>query len=849
MPLFLLKCVGKAALNVFGGGLAGDIVFEVIPDVAQGAWQWWQHDVPTPQERRADLEAIAGAPVEEIRHAVQTIVLELAGDKPDAVQQALSLYLEQVPAQIRKSLRCPADPLGRTVSWERIPDKADDLVSLLPTRLPRFRPGDHPLPGVDWELEELLGVGGFGEVWKARNPHLASVPPVALKFCLEPSAAAFLRNEAAVLDRVMRQGRHPGIVTLERTYLSAETPCLEYEFVGGGDLAGLIQEWHRGTRPSPAQISSLACELARIVAHAHGQSPPIVHRDLKPANVLRMPSGDGVPRLKVADFGIGGLATRHAVRQHTQHSSRGLFLVTALRGSCTPLYASPQQMRGDPPDPRDDVYSLGVIWYQMLTGDLTSSRPGGARWQKRLTDQGLSPGLVATLAECFEDDPADRLPHAAALAERLASLLDGSKLPVSLPASSPASAPSPSSASAVLVPTTPPVSAPSQPLRSPMAPIVATLIPMPHGSGLGHTIAVSGRSGAELAARARASRLQGDLAAALAECASALQLDPGNVQVWYDQAEIQRLRGQFDEAIAAASEAIRLDPNCAEAWATRGAARSQQGDLDGALLDLETSLRLRPGYAWAYGARAEVHRLAGDFQRAIADSSEAIRLDPNIVKAWYTRGEAQRMLESHDRAIADCTEAIRLDPRFAWAYATRGAAHRMKGDYNQAIADCTEAIRLDPGNVLAWYNRAESYRLKNNHARAITDCTEALRLDPKHAWAYGTRGAAYRAQNQHDQAMADLDEAIRLQPRYAWAWAVRGETHRLRGDHAAAIADCTEAIRLDPRSSLAYATRGAAFRQRGDFATATADLNEALRISPNYQWAHDQLDLARRRRR
>src|SRR5437660_827487 len=83
---------------------------------------------------------------------------------------------------------------------------------------------------------ELLGVGGFGEVWKAKNPLLDGVPPVALKFCLDPNMAQYLRNEAAVLNRVMRQGRHPGIVTLLRTYLSAETPCLEYEYVMGGDL-------------------------------------------------------------------------------------------------------------------------------------------------------------------------------------------------------------------------------------------------------------------------------------------------------------------------------------------------------------------------------------------------------------------------------------------------------------------------------------------------------------------------------------------------------------------------------------------------------------------------------------
>src|SRR5437763_1952449 len=83
----------------------------------------------------------------------------------------------------------------------------------------------------DLELVELLGVGGFGEVWKARNPFLSSAEPVALKFCLDPAAASTLRHEAGVLDRVMRRGRHPDIVQLRHTYLSAEPPCLEYELV------------------------------------------------------------------------------------------------------------------------------------------------------------------------------------------------------------------------------------------------------------------------------------------------------------------------------------------------------------------------------------------------------------------------------------------------------------------------------------------------------------------------------------------------------------------------------------------------------------------------------------------
>jgi serine/threonine protein kinase len=120
--------------------------------------------------------------------------------------------------------------------------------------------------------------------------------------------------------------------------------------------------------------------LATIVGYAHRLNPPIVHRDLKPANILlqtTMEGGRRSARLRVGDFGIGGVAAGEALRRTQAGSTGADFLPTALRGACTPLYASPQQKRGELPlDPRDDVYSLGVIWFQMLTGDLTEG-PGG----------------------------------------------------------------------------------------------------------------------------------------------------------------------------------------------------------------------------------------------------------------------------------------------------------------------------------------------------------------------------------------------------------------------------------------------------------------------------------------
>src|SRR5262249_12362256 len=150
------------------------------------------------------------------------------------------------------------------------------------------------------------------------------LPPWAVKFCLDPIARRSLVNEAELLGRVVREGTHPGIVRLISTALSSDPPLLVYEFVAGGELTTLIRDWHANPPADlVARSARLMHQLAGIVAYAHRLSPPIVHRDLKPANVLLEPTKGGA-RLRIADFGIGGVAAA----QGTGHS-----MATALSGS------------------------------------------------------------------------------------------------------------------------------------------------------------------------------------------------------------------------------------------------------------------------------------------------------------------------------------------------------------------------------------------------------------------------------------------------------------------------------------------------------------------------------------
>jgi formylglycine-generating enzyme required for sulfatase activity len=432
MPFPLLRCLARAIAKQ-----GPRLLLDVAPwagrlyDVAVEAWEDYRRD-QREDALQAEVQALAQATPEQVRQEVEEAVGAEADGQPPEVRRALTAYLAQVPAAIRRSLRRPSDPRGATLPATRSLRRPEDLLPFLPPRPPRFQPGDSPLPGVDWVLEELVGVGGFGEVWKARHAHLKSKAPVALKFCLDEEAVPALRNEVGVLDRVMQDGRHPGIVPLLQTYLGADPPCLEYEFVEGGDLAGLIQDLHARGEMTAGAANRLFLQLVEVVASAHTLDPPIVHDDLKPSNVLVRQDEGGELRLFVTDFGIGGLATARAA-QETHQPTRGRqeLLTEAVRGAYTPLYASPEQMarrKGEPADPRDDVHALGVIWYQLLTGDLgmLSVPPD---WREQVQERGLDDRLVPLLASCIASRAQKRPASAAVPAERLRALLSPAEAP------------------------------------------------------------------------------------------------------------------------------------------------------------------------------------------------------------------------------------------------------------------------------------------------------------------------------------------------------------------------------------------------------------------------------------
>lgn len=399
----LAGCAGVAAAGPVGGmaGVAvGHAVERAINLFGRGIvarWQAWF--AAHPDEAKAAVAELAAAPPAEVRAEAKSIFLELAPDAaPEDVDRAVE-FLTAIPPAVDRAL-VPDAAGTRSVPPTVLWDDPRSLLQLLPEDVPPY-PAETPLTGTPYRLRELLGAGGFGAVYRAESPSLQHLP-LAIKFCLDTSLLPALHRERSNLERLMRAGGR-GSAHVVRLYgydLDHATPYLVYEYVDGGDLTKLLaaRVAALGRAPGAEEVIGWVLQITEGLAFAHAAG--LVHRDLKPANVLVTADA----QLRLGDFGIGGIAAAAAAVRSRIGASTIDFLSLAdqaslFRGAGTPLYMSPEQRRGAAPDARHDLYALGVMWFQLLVGDVSRELPHG--WAKELTLRyGVPAEHVSLIERC-----------------------------------------------------------------------------------------------------------------------------------------------------------------------------------------------------------------------------------------------------------------------------------------------------------------------------------------------------------------------------------------------------------------------------------------------------------------
>ena len=398
-----LHCVGKSVVKKGLRGLMGEKDFSTrLNSISKDIYERYRKRYTLP-EWLSGMEECARAPRELIQRALESIYPRVRGkadpftrpilDRPK-VRSVVLQYMENVPGIVRAIFRRPSDPEGLTVPPGFSLRGASDMAKFLPVRSTRYRCGDKPVG--NWVLVDLLGIGSFGEVWKAEHPTLKGIPAVALKFCHDTELTDFIRHESALLNQIMMlSGSNTGIVKLQQAWLDSDPVCLEYEFVNGGNLCGLMADWQSMPRSRRTALAlQMLMRLSRTMIPLHEETPPIVHRDLKPGNILVVFKADGKIDLKITDFGIGGWSPGSGSKV-----GRKVNNPKGINSTCTPVYASPEQQDGHPPNPADDVHALGVIGIQLLLGDFNRIPAGD--WDVELRELGINLPMIAVLRKCL----------------------------------------------------------------------------------------------------------------------------------------------------------------------------------------------------------------------------------------------------------------------------------------------------------------------------------------------------------------------------------------------------------------------------------------------------------------
>ena len=261
----------------------------------------------------------------------------------------------------------------------------------------------------EYIVQRLIGRGGMAEVWEGVDPELDR--PVAIKVILpqfvhDSTFAERFRREA----RLTASLRHPHIVRLYDFDLLEDQAIMVMEYLPGGTLRSRLDELaRRGENLSPREIADLLDDLAAALDYAHAKGA--VHRDLKPSNILFTADDEPV----ICDFGIAKIVDADAD-------------LTAPGGIIgTPAYIAPEQAGGGPVDARADLYSLGVMLYEMAVGRVpfTGDSPTAVLMHHLRSDppspRAVNPNLPETVAEvllkALAKEPADRFQSAGELAQ------------------------------------------------------------------------------------------------------------------------------------------------------------------------------------------------------------------------------------------------------------------------------------------------------------------------------------------------------------------------------------------------------------------------------------------------
>ncbi len=697
-----------------------------------------------------------------------------------------------------------------------------------------------------YRIERLLGEGGMGAVYKAVDLELDRL--VALKLVrpelASPQAIERFKQELLLSSRIS----HKNILRIHDLSDFGGTKYISMAFVEGQDLADLLD--HTGRVPLDRALK-FARQLCAALEAAHGEG--VVHRDLKPQNILV----DGADNLFILDFGLA----KSLEAELTKMTRTGQIMGT-------PRYMSPEQVEAKEVDHRSDLYSLGLILYEIFTGQAPFRGESAMQLMyQKMTEQPPDPRtrcpelpeyVGAIILKCLAKDPVRRYQSAREILDDL----DAERAPQVVPEGSREGAGTASAAGAARAPKYKPaprrdatisiqIPKPSRRtgvIAAAVVVLLAALAAIPQtrkailarlaGSpgGPQHYIAVLPLKvlGDEDALKYLADGVGESLTAKLGGLGNVFVADPARVNTALKQAT--------DEKIAKALGVTIL---------IKGTLQQGANDHIAIQLSMDDVSKhqavMKP--TQFEGVRQELLTLEDNAFKAVADAlvirqtnEERARTSARPtqdIEAYelYLKGRNLRRQNDANagKALDLYNQAVKRDPAFALAYAGMADAdlamalstkdpvwtERALGAAQQAeiLNDRLPEVHMSLGAV---------YTRKGRYAEAIAELQQALRLAPNSDDARRRLGRAYEAAGRNQEAVAAYQEAIRINPYLWWNFNSLAVAYFRLGDNQRSLEAFRQVTVLEPDMATGWANLGAAYYRLGNWTECVEALKKAI---------------------
>jgi eukaryotic-like serine/threonine-protein kinase len=692
----------------------------------------------------------------------------------------------------------------------------------------------------EYKILSVLGMGGMGVVYKALDLKLQRT--VALKFLPHD-----LRLEQRDKDRLLHEARAAS--GLDHTNIGVihdleETPggqvFIVMAYYQGLTLAAKIS---RGPLP-PSEALDIMKQLARGLSQAHAQG--ILHRDIKPSNVIMTSQGVA----KIVDFGLARLTGQAAST-----------LTAGIAG--TLAYMSPEQARGEPLDARSDIWSLGVVFAEMLTGQNPFQRENMSAVLMAILDQPpgsletVPPQLAPVLFRCLAKDTARRYASCQELLDDLERLspAEAAKPSASFPKSrefkrylEDASASRQSlqvaikrerkgwiSLLAVLLLTALLFGIPA--VRERMASLL-------FGRVERHIAVLPFDNVGNNPADEEVSRgLMDSLTSGLSN------LDVTNQALWVVPSSVVRARNVQDPSAALRElganlvvkgsiqrdgQDIRLTLNLIDTQHVRQIGSIPLEDPAGDLAALQDQAVSRLARLMNINVTsAMLHAGAGIAPAAYESYLKAL----GYIQRYDKAGNL-------DLAIAALQSAVQTDRRFALGYAELGEAYRIKNQLDpnprwidQVSANCERAVQLDDHLPATYVTLGRLHSSQGKNELALDEFQKALQVNPRNADAIMGVASVYEHMGRTGDAEASYKQAAALRPDYWDGYNSLGWFYYRQGRTGDAVVQFRRVVELTPDNAAGYSNLAAALVDLGDpkaLSEAEAALTKSIQLGPNY---------------